>query len=173
MTWKLYALLSGGAFVATYLVSGPGALTTVRPAPRAAAARPVQANVEIDMQQLADHLAARVHGEVNFHQPTRNPFAFGAAPHAANQVIAPKVVEAPPAVFVPPPPPFTLSGIATDRINGELRRTAILSSPNGVLLAREGDAVGERYRVVSIDENAVTLSAVSDGSAVRLALSKP
>ena len=174
MTWKLYALVSAGAFAATYLVSTPGSLTHGRPAPHPVAARAKEAPKEIDMQQLADHLASRLHDDGAYHAPTRNPFAFGEAPHAApRQVIAPKVQEPPPFVPPPPPPPMTLSGIASDRVNGEIKRTAIFSSSTGVQLAGVGESVSGNYRVVSIDENAVTLSNVTDGATLRLTLSRP
>src|SRR6266540_3555301 len=122
MTWKLYALVSAGAFVATYLVSGPGALTQlthVRPQSAAAASAKTApaSNVESNIQELADRLEAHVRGEVTYHAPTRNPFAFGDPPRPAHQqVIAPKIVETPPPV--PVPPSVTLSGIAEDRVNG-------------------------------------------------------
>jgi len=178
MTWKLYALMSAGAFVATYLVSGPGALTQlthVRPQshPAAAANTASTVKVENDIQELADRLEAHVRGEVAFRAPTRNPFQFVERPRpAARQVIAPKVIETLPPP-VPLPPSVTLSGIAEDRVNGVLQRTAIFSASNGVTLAHEGDTVGGRYRVVSIDQDFVMLETVSDGSTLRLALAKP
>ena len=43
----------------------------------------------------------------------------------------------------------------------------------GVTLAREGESVGGSYRVVSIDQDFVTLETVSDGSTLRLSLTKP
>jgi hypothetical protein len=178
MTWKLYALVSAGAFVTTYLVSGPGALTQlthVRPqSPAAAAVKTAPAsNIENDIQQQADRLESHNRGEVTYHAPTRNPFAFGERPRpAVRQVIAPKVVEPPPPP-IPVAPSVTLSGVAEDRVNGVLQRTAIFSSPTGVTLAREGETVGGSYRVVSIDPSFVTLEAVSDGSTLRLSLSKP
>jgi hypothetical protein len=178
MTWKLYALVSAGAFVATYLVSGPGALTQlthVRPQSPAAAAKAVPAgNVESNIQELADRLESHVRGEVAYRAPTRNPFEFGEPPRPAHrQVIAPKVVETLPPPPVPVAPSVTLSGIAEDRVNGVLQRTAIFSSSSGVALAREGEMVGGSYRVVSIDHDVVTLETVSDGSTLRLSLSKP
>jgi hypothetical protein len=176
MTWKLYALLSAGAFVTTYLVSGPGALTQVTQvrSPRPAAAKPAPpANAESNIQELADRLESRVRGEVTYHAPTRNPFAFGEPPRLAHrQVIAPKVVETP-LPPVPVTPSVTLTGIAEDRVNGALQRTAIFSSATGVALVREGETVGGDYRVVSIDQGSVTLETVSDGSTLRLSLVKP
>jgi hypothetical protein len=175
MTWKLYALISGSAFVATYLVSGPAAAPPVRQQPRAAVKPAAPGTSDTDMQALADHLEqSRVRNEVRYRQPTRNPFAFAQAPRPEpRQVIAPKAIETAPVVVAPPPPPVTLSGIASDRVNGEWKRTAIFSSSNGVSLAHEGEMVGGGYRVVTIGENAVTLDSTGDGSKVTLSLTRP
>jgi hypothetical protein len=179
MTWKLYGLLSAGAFVATYLVSGPGALTQLThvraPAsPVAAASKAVSTStVESDIQQLADRLESHVRGETAYRAPTRNPFAFGERPRPIAKVIAPKVVDAPAPPPVPAPLPFKLSGIAEDRVNGVLQRTAIFSSPTGVVLAREGETIGGSYRLVSIDNGVVTLETIGDGSTLRLSLTTP
>jgi len=176
MTWKLYALVSAGAFVATYLVSGPGALTQlthVRPPNGAAAAKSAPAaNVESDIQEQADRLEAHVRGEVAYRTPTRNPFQFAERPRPVTRVIAPKVTETPPPP-VPLPPPITLSGIAEDHVNGVLQFTAIFSSPTGVALAREGDIVGGSYRVMTIEPGVVTLDNVNGGLPLRLSLSRP
>src|SRR5262245_58323548 len=173
MTWRLYALLSGGAFVATYLVSGPRPPVPVHPPAHAATTSAPRANTDdSDIQALADRLQARVRAEMNYKAPTRNPFAFGVTRQRVEprQVIAPNA--APPA-FVPAPvrPSFSLSGIASDRVDGAILRTAIFSAPTGVSLVREGDIVGGTYRVVSIGEDSVTLESTSDGSSLRMSLS--
>jgi hypothetical protein len=178
MTWKLYALVSAGAAVATYLVSGPGALTQlaqVRPqnAAAAAAKSAPAANVESNIQELADRLEAHVRAEVAYRAPTRNPFQFAERPRpVARQVITPKVVETPPPP-VPLPPPFTLSGIAEDRVNGGVQRTAIFSSSTGVTLAHEGETVSGSFRVVSIEPDVVMLENLNGGLPLRLSLARP
>jgi len=171
VTWKLYALLSGGAFVATYLVSAPGTLTPAQPRVQSAATT-VSPRVtgDVDMQALADHLASRVRSDTSYRAPTRNPFEFVEHRAAPKQVIAPRPIEAPPAFVPPPPPSINLTGIASDHVDGALQRTAIFSSPSGVMLAREGEMVGGLFRVVSIDEDAATLEQVSDGTKLRLSL---
>ena len=174
MTWKLYALISGGAAVATYLMSGPVTTLPVRQQPRAAVKPEAPHTSDTDMQALADHLEqSRIHNEVRYHEPARNPFAFRQTPRPEQrQVIAPKPIETAPIVVAPPPPPVTLSGIAADRANGEWTRTAIFSSSNGVTLAHEGEMVGGGYRVVSIAESSVTLES-SEGSKTTLSLTRP
>jgi hypothetical protein len=64
----------------------------------------------------------------------------------------------------------TLSGIASDQVGDRTVRTAILSSPSGVLLVREGDDVLGQYRVAKITEDAVELTRVSDGTTLRVGL---
>ena len=49
-------------------------------------------------------------------------------------------------------------------------RTAILSSFSGVILARPGDDVLGRYRVTAVEDEAVELVTLSDGTPVRLTL---
>jgi hypothetical protein len=53
-----------------------------------------------------------------------------------------------------------------------VERTAILSSPSGVLLVHEGDPVLGDYRVSRIEAEAVEL-VKTDGSILRLTLSNP
>jgi len=158
--------------VATYLVSAPGTLIPAQPRARSAATTvSPRVTSDIEIQRLAEHLATHGRSETSYQTPTRNPFAF--VEHRAaqpKQVIAPKPIEAPPAFVPPPPPSLNLTGIASDHVDGALRRTAIFSSPNGVVLAREGEMVGGTFRVVTIDEDAATLEQVSDGTKLRLAL---
>jgi hypothetical protein len=63
--------------------------------------------------------------------------------------------------------------VAEDVVGDRVERTAILSSPGGVLLVREGDDVAGQYRVSKIENEAVELVRLSDGSALRLSLSDP
>lgn len=174
MTWKLYGLLSGGAFVATYLFSGQGAMHSPQGQPVTVRKAPVRqaSTAEIEIQELANRLEARVRSDATYRPPTRNPFEFAARHVDAKQVIAPKPVDIPPAPIALPPPPIRLSGIATDRVDGVPQRTAIVSTPNGVVLVREGESVAG-YRVVTIAETAVTLASAADNSPLTLTLSRP
>ena len=171
MTWKLYAIVSGGAFLATYLMSTP-TIVPGRVAPAAAAPqRPVgQAPDEVDIQELAAHLESRVRAEREYREPGRDPFHF-VARQPQRQVISPKAqVTQPPVVFAPVLPVISLAGIATDQIDGVPQRRAVLSTPAGILIVREGESVAGLYRVVTIDEEAVELEA-SDGTRRLLRLS--
>jgi hypothetical protein len=66
----------------------------------------------------------------------------------------------------------TLVGMAADRAEQGGERTAILSSPDGVLLVRKGDDVLGQYRVTAVDEEAVELTSSADGSTLRLSLAR-
>ena len=70
----------------------------------------------------------------------------------------------------PAAPRVGLSGVAEEQVDGRTERTAVLSSPMGVLLVRENEDVFGFYRVVRIENEAVELLRTSDGSAVRLTL---
>jgi len=63
-----------------------------------------------------------------------------------------------------------LSGIAEDRTPGGVVRTAIISGRGQLFLAKQGDAVTDRYQVARISSEVVELTDLTDGSLVRLAL---
>jgi hypothetical protein len=63
---------------------------------------------------------------------------------------------------------MTLDGVASDTLNGQDQRTAIIHTDAGMVLAKEGDQVGA-YRVGKISADAVELTK-SDGSTLRLGL---
>jgi hypothetical protein len=181
MSWKSYAAVSGATVLAGWLASTPPAnepegtaVVSRQPAtPRDAAAAST-------IEHEAERLQVRVRREVDYPQPQRNPFRFGAARADLDRggdipAPAPVAVPAEPPVVtpsVPPPPPVRLSGIAEDDRGGQMERTAILSSPSGVLLVREGDAVTGDYRVGRIESEAVEL-VKADGSILRLSLTNP
>lgn len=164
MTWKLYAVVSAGAFVATYLVSSP-VQDPVRPMSSPAPASARQLAIGSDIEQLADRLEMRRRADANYRAPGRDPFRFQTRPSKP-----PAFVPAPVAVVAAPPPPvpalplLTLSGVATDMVDGQPRRSAILSAPTGVLIVGAGESVAGLYKVISIDAESVELEATADGS---------
>ena len=170
MTWKLYAVVSAGAFVATYLVSSP-VTEKARATPAAAPASARQSAAGSDIVELADKLQRRQRTAVNYRTPGRDPFRF--QPRAVRPpvvIAAPAVVEAP-----APPPPLpllTLSGIATDMVGGQPQRSAVLSSPVGVAIVREGESVAGLYTVVSIGDESVELESTADRSRRTLRLGR-
>jgi len=172
MTWRLYALTSGGAVV----VAALGAL--VAPAnkstPNTSIVEPQavdRSGSAVDLGAQADRLKARLAAVTAYRQPARDAFRFGPPPRRA--VLPPgvqPVVEAAPVAPVPARPPYALSGMATTVADGVAHRTAILSSLQGVSLVKEGDVL-DAYRVVAIADDAVTLESTVDGTQTTLRLS--
>lgn len=174
MTWKAYAAVSGATVLAGWLASAPPAnapgstaIAPSRPASRRAAA-------PSDIEREAMRLQARGRSGAIYTQPQRDPFRFSAGRPVASRpggdVPAP---ERPNDTLVPsaaPPPPVSLSGIAEDQVGQRLERTAILSSPAGVLLVHEGDDVLGQYRVAKVESEAVELVKLTDGTTLRLSL---
>ena len=70
----------------------------------------------------------------------------------------------------PPAPQVSLSGVAEEQVDGRVERTAVLSSPMGVFLVKENEEVLGLYRVLRIENEAVELLKIGDGSALRLTL---
>jgi hypothetical protein len=172
MTWKLYAVVSAGAFVATYLMSSPPNDLARSPSSAApSAAR--QSAVGSDIEELADRLQ-RQRTAVNYRSPGRDLFRFQPRP-VRPPVVSPAPIplaEAPAPAPAPVLPLLTLSGIATDMVDGEPRRSAILSAPTGVLIVREGESVAGLYKVMAIGDESVELEAAADGSHRTLSLGR-
>ena len=172
MTWKSYAAVSGAGLLATYLVSSPPAVTPGRTPVRQAAATSGAAET-FDIADEASRLQAQVPRAVEYDEPSRNPFRFGAR-QAARPAPPVEALEqdAPPAAVDAPilqPPSLRVAGIAVATVDGERIRTAILITPDGAVEVREGATVGGRYRVTRIDDTAVEL-ADRDGRFERLPL---
>jgi hypothetical protein len=104
-------------------------------------------------------------------QPGRDLFSFVApAPSRPVPVQMPKAAPDEAPIARPAPPALKLSGIAEDATPAGLVRTAILSGFGQLFVAKEGDSVTERYRVVRISSDVVELSDVAEGGTLRLAL---
>ena len=172
MTWKLYAIVSAGAFAATYLVSSPK-LELAQSTSGASPARSArQAAAETEIETLANSLHVHLHSEAVLREPSRDPFRF-----------QPRIQKPPP--FVPPPvgavenvpapvrvlPMLNLTGIASDLVDGKPQRAAVISMPSGVLIVREGESVAGLYNVIAIGEDSIDLEATADGSRRTLRLS--
>jgi len=167
MTWKLSAVVSAAAFIATYLVSLPGTDVAVPAAPQtpAPASRPGPA-VETEIEALANSLRVRSRPEADYRTPSRDPFRF----QARSEQKPPAYVPPPSAAELPPPPPapplpvLKLSGVATDVVDGQMSRAAVISLPAGVLIVREGDSVAGLYTVIAIGEDSIELESTADQS---------
>jgi hypothetical protein len=105
------------------------------------------------------------------HQPGRDLFAFERPKPKAAPIVAPVSVPAEAVIATPVPPPLRLSGLAEDSApDGTPVRTAIISTIGQLFLAKEGDLVTPRYRVVKISADVVELVDLIDNSTLRLAL---
>jgi len=135
-----------------------------------------------EIEREAARLGARIRREKAYAQPGRDPFQFGAAEQrvpTADDPAGDRVGFAPPAdtgepvavAASQPAPPVSLAGIAEDQIDdpggSRIERTAVLSTPDGVLLVREGDDVLGLYRVITIESGAVELER-ADGTRLRI-----
>ncbi len=174
MTWKSTALVSGVTLLAGWLAAERPKTTTTSVAPAATTLSPQTAAATSDIVRQAARLQTRTRQEPEFHEPERNLFRFRATAPARSTAIAPapSAEPLPVAVAIPAPvlPRISLSGIATDPDGERTVRTAVLSTPQGVLLVHEGDDVLGQYRVVTIGDDAVELLRRSDNTPLRLIL---
>jgi hypothetical protein len=124
---------------------------------------------------LADEISRlheRLHPSAKPPQAGRDLFSFVASrPRAVElvQIPAAALTEAP-AIRRPTLPAMALSGIAEDATADGVVRTAIISGFGQLFLAKEGDPVTDRYRVVKISSDVVELTDLADRSTFRLAL---
>jgi hypothetical protein len=172
MTWKLYAVVSAGAFAATYLMSSPKTEPAQTKASDSQARSARQRAAETEIEALADSLHVRLHSEAVYRTPSRDPFRFQSRVQKPPAFVPPsKVLESAPTPAVPALPVLRLSGIASDVVDGKPQRSAVLSVPAGVLIVREGESVVGLYTVVAIGEESIELEATADGSRRTLSLS--
>jgi hypothetical protein len=98
---------------------------------------------------------------------TRNLFQF--APKSLQKLPAsPGVLT--PVASVSIAPVIKLLGVAEDSIDATPRRTAILTLDGELLLVREGEAFGGRYRVARIGADVAEIEDATDSKTFRLAL---
>lgn len=174
MNWKATVALTGATAVAGWLGFGqpqpPSEAVSTRG--QSAHATPMS-----EIEREAVRLQARGRERPEFHEPSRNLFRFGArlapsrgpAPRAGGTPSPEVEVEDEPLPpVVPQPPVIALSGIASETVDGEMRRTAILRTPQGMVMVRQGAAVAGEYRVERIEADAVHLVSTRDGSSRRV-----
>lgn len=163
MTWRSTALLTGATTLAAWLAApAPAPVRSAGGSDAAPARTPRVSEIEAE----ADRLSARVQPSAPLVPPERNPFAFGAVRAPLRR---PQVVEVPAApVAAPAAPSIRLTGIATDLVDGATVRTAIFSSPDGLLFVREGETAAGLYRVTRVDEDGVEVTRIDDGATRRI-----
>jgi hypothetical protein len=100
--------------------------------------------------------------------PGRNVFQFGQAPLPPEPIVRPKPAAtatvtpapAPPPTAPPgppPPPPITLRYYGFSSIPGSTAKTAFFLDGEDILVAKEGETVKRRYRVVRIGATSVVM----------------
>ena len=135
MTWKSTAVASGVTVVGMWVASYAPV-----PGPAGTPGAPTGAGTEaasMDIQREARRLHDRLQRAGAYREPSRNPFSFAAARRAASRPVErPPAIDEPTAAVEPVPPPFriSLAGIAEDTVEGAPVRTAVISTPDGVLL---------------------------------------
>jgi len=155
MNWKSTAVVSGATLLATWF----GWTTTPQRAPVAnvsSAPRDVRPVSTPDIQEQARRLEHRVQAQVEFADPTRNPFMFAHRKPAAGKTSVATAAASQPLTVQPVGPlpvALTLAGIASTSAN---QQTAILDTPQGVVLAKEGDHVGT-FTVAHVTDMGVEL----------------
>ena len=180
MTWKSTAVVSGAGLLSMWFAASPPAPIPATTSPATTQPSATAGTTGSDIEQQAERLQARVRRETDYREPSRNLFRFG--PRIVQRPAARAPAPSAPAPtnttpeFIPPAPPppplVSLSGVATDQAGDRTVRTAILSSPSGVLLVHEGDDVLGQFRVDHIGEDAVDLTGINDGSSLRLTLKR-
>jgi hypothetical protein len=161
---------AGGGLLATWFAVTP----TNAPATKLAAdtaARSTESRRQTIDELSAQESKLRKHLEVLPLKPTaRNPFRFADKPPAP-RVSGAAAGNAPPPLAPTPlrEPSLRLSGIAEQRSGQKTVRTAVLSGDGQLYLVGEGETVAGRYRVMTIDSDAVTLQDDAGGE-LRLAL---
>jgi hypothetical protein len=167
MNWKSTVLVSGASVLATWLGVATEAPVS-HPSPARAARVEPQPVSRADIQEEAARLQTHLRTTQDYVAPTRDPFRFGAAPAPRTvRVVDPSpVVEAP---APPAPPPFSLAGIGGTETSGAMAYTAVLSTPDGVVLARAGEQAPGGWRVDAVDETSVTVTS-DDGRTQRITL---
>jgi hypothetical protein len=174
MTWKLYALTSGGgAVVVTYLASFMAPIGRPPDVPTVVPQAVDRSGEVVDLGAQADRLKIRLAEVTAYRKPARDAFRFAEPRRRVD--VAPRTFASapPPGETVPARPPYGLSGMAITIENGVSQRTAILSSLQGVALVKEGDELDAGYRVLTITDETVTLESTGDGAQTTLRLSNP
>jgi hypothetical protein len=161
----------GGAALLAWLA---GAATSNHSIPPVVVKQP--APIEVRGAELANEIARlqeRLRPGATPRQPGRNLFAFrpvAAPPMPASAAAAsrPALTESLP--LAPALPALKLAGVAEDNGDEGPIRTALISGEGQLYMAKEGENVTPRYRVVRISADVVELLDVIDNSTRRLAL---
>jgi len=161
--------LGGSTLLAAWFAAA--AAPTLDPGPAVESPRPASSEPDRRVLALAaetQRLKERLSIVATPRPVTRNPFQFGPKPPRVAPITREPV--APPPVAAPAPPPVTLLGLAEDTRGAHAGRTAILSLAGDLLLVREGEPVGGRYRVIRISADALELEDTTESRTIRIVL---
>ncbi len=175
---RIAGLVAAGGLLAAWLAP---ARTPVTPAPGRAPAPSDQGErlapvtpVLADLHAETARLAIRIRAPARAREPERNPFRFSGtrqAPMSARRIPAETPRPGPvTSTSVSVPPPFRLIGIAEADTPAGPVRVGILSAPDALHLVREGDRVGERFRVGRIAMDALEITDVRGATTTTLGL---
>ncbi len=160
-----------GAAIAVWLAAAATSGIRDQPAPIVTVA---PQSIDLSGAALTDEikrLHERLRPSAAPRQPARNLFEFTPPRVKPAPLAFPPSAASDAVVAVPAPPPLRLTGLAEDPApDGTIVRTAIISAPGQLFLAKVGDPVTARYRVARISADVVELLDLSDNSTVRLAL---
>ena len=174
--WKWSLAATGATAMAGWLASPPLEPAGATPR-RGAAIEASQSDVGpaavAEIQEQARRLTSRLAPRPASGAPARNPFQFGMRPVAPRAPAVTASAAAPAVVDAPAPFPLHLAGVAVDTIDGVDTRTAIISGPAGIELAKAGQPAAPGYRVVTVGEAFAEVERLSDGVRERLILGNP
>lgn len=124
----------------------PARTTDARTGRKAPTAIP---NAELNLDKLTTE------GGVRAADVRRNIFEYGSPPVSARPRTArvQPTSTAPPPPPPPPPPPVRFYGFAEGSRGGA--RRVLLTDGEGIFVARQGDLIKDRYRIVAVGEAAV------------------
>ena len=164
---RVAMIVAGAGACAAWLSA---AMTPARSRPIASATS-VVAPVETSGAELASEIARlrdRLRPDAAPRQPGRNLFSFRAA--AAPSVTPNAALPEAPVQPALAEPEMKLVGLAEDSGPDDPIRTAIISSPGGLFLVKEGESVTALYRVARIFVDVVELIDIRNGATRQLAL---
>src|SRR5688572_21807746 len=168
MNWKATTAVTAVTTIGGWLMNSW--LWTASPAPPTVPERRT-AREMTEIVREAERLHRGVASVTPYAHPRRNPFRFGERPAPAT-LPDPAPVTLPPLPLPdqpPPPPPVSLTAVAVDVVDGVSRRTALRKTPQGIVVVKEGDIVGD-YRVQTIGDDGVELLSTRDESVRRISV---
>jgi hypothetical protein len=166
------SIVLGAGAIAAWLA---GAATSNRAVPDPIVPPPAQIDARgSDLANEIAKLRERLRPAASPRTPGRNLFAFRATAPAAEPVApahAAAVADSAPARPAETSPVLKLSGLAEDPgPDATVVRIAFITTGGQLFMVKEGEPVGDRYRVERITPDAVELTDLLDNSTRRLVL---